>query len=133
MATAMARAAPTRAASRTRGSRSWNRMTAIGSGMPAGRPVRPTFQANSRSVVPGEIHTAPKATASTTDASRTAARTGMATRARLGVLISRERLRVEQPGQLSQPLNHPGPGPAHQIGVHQVDLAVANGGDGGET
>ena len=75
-APAAASAAPTTAASRTRGSRSWNRMTSVEWGTPPGRPARWSFQANSRRDVQGETHTAPTATATRADPPSKATRPG---------------------------------------------------------
>src|SRR6266511_800747 len=65
-----ASAAPTTAASTTRGRRSWSRITSVDTGTPAGRPVNPSFHAMTRTLVHGEIHTVPTATASKTAAGR---------------------------------------------------------------
>src|SRR6266511_4045346 len=65
-----ANAAPTTAASTTRGRRSWSKITSVDTGTPAGRAVKPSFHAMTRTLVHGEIHTVPTATARRTAAGR---------------------------------------------------------------
>src|SRR5213593_3360515 len=82
-----ASAAPTTAASTTRGSRSWSRITSVDTGTPAGRPVNPSFHAMTRTLVHGEIHTVPTATASRNDATSIATSTARIRRYRRGAII----------------------------------------------
>ena len=55
-------------------------MTSAACETPSGSPVRRSFQAKTRSVVHGEIQTAPTATATSTEAARVSASTSMTRR-----------------------------------------------------
>ena len=124
-APAAARAAPTSRRQQHPGSRSWNRITASVRGIPAGRPARCSFQANSRSdVAAARSDTEPKATPASTAADEERAERGDRP-AGGGVVSRREDVGVQGLGQRRQPVDHAGPRPGDQVRVDQEDPAVA--------
>src|SRR6266540_2410192 len=135
-APAVARAAPTTAARSTRGSRSWNRMTSVDVGTPAGRALRRSLHTMRRAEDRGEIHTAPKATPARTDPTSSAPSTRNRVpdrRERISRLSCGEGRRMQVASEVLERLHHAGPGPGDQVRVHQEHVALVHRGDAVES
>src|SRR4029079_13416222 len=132
---AAARAAPTVAASSTRGIRSWNRITSSAAGTSPGRDARSSCQPTRRSSAQGETATEPTATPTTTAATSPPARAGTTSRRRAGLSIagrpaqaSREQVRMEVGRQLHEAVGEPGSGTGDERRVDDVDTVAGDGG-----